>query len=188
VQRGDDAWLSAQILGIREQLDHAIAHRLKQERTHHRHVSQPQWVEVMRERKNHMVVITGQKPRLLESQPALGLKVGALRARPVPTRVVPDARHMAIRTGLDMSSEYRRSALHEGACGSTDVGGQGMRLLIRRKGVLEDRLQRDERHWCLRTYSIRISSGGFVQYHANYPRCKRLVQSRISAPPSQSFT
>jgi hypothetical protein len=123
-----------------------------------------------------MVMVTGEQPRLLERKPALGLEIRALRARPVSTRVVPDARHMTIRTGLDMTSEYRRPALHDGACGPADVGGQGMRLLIRRKGVLEDRLQRDEHHWGLRTYGIRISSGGFVQYHANYPRCKRLVQ------------
>src|SRR6187397_1121140 len=91
------------------------------------------------------------------------------------TGIVPDARHVAVGTGLHMATKGRRAALHDGACSSTDVGGQGMRLLIRREGVLEDRLQRDERHWCLRTYGLRASSGCFVQYHANYPRCKRLV-------------
>src|SRR5262249_31494229 len=60
--------------------------------------------------------------------------------------------------------------------GSAHVGGQGMALLIGRKGVLEDRLQRDERHRCLRTSGRRASLGCFAQYHANYPRCKRLVQ------------
>src|SRR5215831_21110670 len=127
--------------------------------------------------ENDMVMITGQEPRLLQSQPALGLEVGTLRARPMPTGVVPDARHMAVRTGLDMTAECRRPALHDGARGSADMGGQGMRLLIRGKGVLEDRLQRDECHRCLHTYGLRASSGCFAQYHANYPRCKRLVQS-----------
>jgi hypothetical protein len=150
VECSNDPRLRAQILRVREQLAHAIAHRLKQERTHHRHVGQPQRVEVMRERKNPMGVITGQKPRLLESQPALGLKVGPVRARPVPTRVVPDARHMTLRTGLDMSAEYRRSALHDGACGFADVGGERVRLLVGRKRVLEDGLERDKRHRCLR--------------------------------------
>src|SRR5919197_6729969 len=51
-----------------------------------------------------------------------------------------------------------------------------MALLIDGKGVLEDRLQRDERHRGLRTRGRRLSVGGFLQYHANYPRCKRLVQ------------
>src|SRR5215510_8149042 len=51
-----------------------------------------------------------------------------------------------------------------------------MALLIDRKGVLEDRLQRDERHRGLRTSGLRASLGCFAQYHANYPRCKRLVQ------------
>src|SRR5215471_6681978 len=54
-----------------------------------------------------------------------------------------------------------------------------MALLIGRKGVLEDRLQRDERHRSLRTSVLRASLGCFAQYHANYPRCKRLVQRRI---------
>jgi hypothetical protein len=113
--------------------------------------------------KDDMVVITGQKPRLLESQPALGLKVGALRARPVPTRVVPDARHMAIRTGLDMSSEYRRPALHDGACGFADVGGERVRLLVGGKRVLEDGLERDKRHRCLRPRRV-VWDQGFVPY------------------------
>ena len=54
-----------------------------------------------------------------------------------------------------------------------------LRLLICGKGVLEDRLQRDERHRCLPTYGLRASSGCFAQYHANYPRCKRLVQQSL---------
>ena len=56
-------------------------------------------------------------------------------------------------------------------CSAAHVGRQGMTLLIGGKGVLEDRLERDERHRCLRTRGRRRSSGGFLQYHANYPRC-----------------
>src|SRR5882762_9299969 len=137
----------------------------------------------MGQREDHVVMVTGQQARLLEGEPTLGLEIGALRTGPVATGIVPDARHVAVGTGLHMATKGRRSALHDGARGSPDVGGQGMRLLIRRKGVLEDRLQRDERHWCLRTYGIRISSGGFVQYHADYPRCKRLVQLQSSQVP-----
>src|SRR4029450_5517159 len=59
---------------------------------------------------------------------------------------------------------------------SAHVGRQGMALLISGKGVLEDRLERDERHRCLRTHGRRLLWGGFLQYHANYPRRKRLVQ------------
>ena len=57
---------------------------------------------------------------------------------------------MAVRTGLDMSSEYRRPALHDGACGFADVGGERVRLLVGWKRVLEDGLERDKRHRCLR--------------------------------------
>jgi hypothetical protein len=52
-----------------------------------------------------------------------------------------------------------------------------MALLIGGKGVLEDGLERDERHRGLRTRDRRLSSGCFLQYHANHPRDKRLVQS-----------
>src|SRR5215468_12584279 len=126
--------------------------------------------------KDDMVMVTRQEPRLLESQPALGLEVGTLRTRPMPTGVVPDAGHMTIRTGLDMAAQRGGSTLHDGVGGSAHVSRQGMALLIGRKGILEDRLQRDERHRGLRTRGRRRSSGCFLQYHANYPRCKRLVQ------------
>src|SRR5215813_6175730 len=128
--------------------------------------------------EDDMVMITGEQPRLLERKPALGLEIRALRACPMSTRVVPDAGHMTIRTGLDMAAKRGGATLHEGVGGSAHVGGQGMALLIGRKGVLEDRLQRDERHRGLRTSGLRVSLGCFAQYHANYPRCKRLVQRR----------
>jgi hypothetical protein len=133
----------------------------------------------MREGKDDMVMVTGEQPGLLLGEPALGLEIRALRARPVSTRVVPDARHMTIRTGLDMAAKGCGSTLHDGVGGSTNVGGQGMALLIGWKRVLEDRLERDERHRCLRTRGRRRSSGCFLQYHAHYPRDKRLVQPLI---------
>ena len=97
-----------------------------------------------------MVMITGQEPCLLEGEPALGLEVGALRTGPMPTRVVPDTRHMAVRTGLDMTAEERRPALHDGAGGPADVGRERVRLLVGWKRVLEDGLERHEGHRCLR--------------------------------------
>jgi len=113
------------------------------------------------QRENHVVVVTGQEPGPLEGQPALSLEVGTLRTRPVSTGVVPDPGDVAVGTGLDMASEGRRPALHDGARSSTDVGGQGMRLGIRGKGVLEDRLQGHEGHQCLRTRAMGPSSGWF---------------------------
>src|SRR5215475_278026 len=97
------------------------------------------------------------------------------RKCPLPS----DAGHMTIRTGLDMAAKRGSATLHEGVGGSAHVSGQGMALLIGRKGVLEDRLQRDERHRGLRTSGLRASLGCFAQYHANYPRCKRLVQTGV---------
>src|SRR5215471_20056613 len=117
----------------------------------------------MGQSKDDMVMVTRQEPRLLESQPALGLEVGTLRTRPMPTGVVPDAGHMTIRTGLDMAAQRGSSTLHDGVGGSAHVSRQGMALLIGRKGVLEDRLERDERHRCLRTSGLRASLGCFAQ-------------------------
>jgi hypothetical protein len=88
---------------------------------------------------------------------------------------------------LHMAASRRRPALHDGACGSADVGGERVHLLVGGKRVLEDGLERDERHRCLRTYGIRASSRCFVQYHANYPRCKRLVQSLFPVSPSPAL-
>src|SRR5215510_14781516 len=130
----------------------------------------------MGQREDDMVMITGQEPRPLQGQPALGLEIRALGTGAMPAGVVPDTGDMAVGARLDMTAEGGRPALHEGMYGAAHVGRQGMTLLIGRKGVLEDRLERDERHRCLRTRGRRRSSGGFLQYHANYPRCKRLVQ------------
>src|SRR4029450_13270642 len=143
-------------------------------------MGQPEGVELMGQREDAMGMVTGEQPRLLERQPALGLEIRALRARPVATPIVPDARHMTLRTGLDMAAKRGGATLHEGGGGSAPVGGEGMALLIGRKRVLEDRLERDERHRCLRTRGRRRASGCFLQYHAYYPRDKRLVQTGVS--------
>ena len=115
-----------EILGVRQQGAQRVPDRLKQQGRHHRDVGQPQRVELMGQGEDDMIMVTRQEPRLLEGQPALGLEVGTLGTRPMPTGVVPDARHMAVRTGLDMAAEGGRPALHDGARGSADVGGQGM--------------------------------------------------------------
>ena len=97
-----------------------------------------------------MVVITGKQPRLLEGQPALGLEVRTLRTRPMPTRVVPDTCDVAVGACLDMAAQRGGPTLHDGACGSADVGRERMRLLVGWKRVLEDGLERHEGHRCLR--------------------------------------
>src|SRR5215510_3351008 len=129
----------------------------------------------MREREDHVVMVTGQQPRLLEGEPPLGLEIGALRACPVATGVVPDARHVTVGTGLHMATKGRRSALHNGACSSADVGGQGMRLLIHGKGVLEDRLQR----WSRRTASVLPFDSGFPP---SAPRTGQVAFTTSGAP------
>ncbi len=95
VQRGDHARVSAQIFGVPEQRAEGIAHGLKQQRAHHGHVGQPEGIEVMGQRDDHVIMVTGQQSGLLEGEPALGLEVRTLGAGAMPTRVVPDTRYMA---------------------------------------------------------------------------------------------
>src|SRR5262245_25737790 len=47
------------------------------------------------------------------------------------------------------------------ADGFPDMSGQRVQRLVSRKGVLEDRLERDKSHPCLRTRSRRLSPGGY---------------------------
>src|SRR5215471_5530195 len=136
----------------------------------------------MREREDDVVMITRQEPRPLPRQPALGLEIRTLWTGAVAARIVPDTGDVAIGARLDMTAQGGCPALHEGVRGAAYVGRQGMALLIGGKGVLEDRLERDERHRSLRTRGRRLSSGCFLQYHASYPRDKRLVQEGLSAP------
>src|SRR5262252_1291541 len=133
----------------------------------------------MGEREDDVVMITRQEPRPLPRQPALGLEIRTLRTGAVAARVVPYTGDVAVRARLDMTAQGGCPALHEGVRGAAHVGRQGMALLIGGKGVLEDGLERDERHRGLRTRDRRLSSGCFLQYHANYPRDKRLVQSAL---------
>src|SRR5262252_9787045 len=121
-------------------------------------------------------MVTRQEPRALPCQPALGLEIRALGTGAMAARVVPDPGDVAVGARLDMTAEGGRPAPNEGMRGAAHVGRQGMTLLVGGKGVLEDRLQRDERHRGLRTRGRRLSLSGLLQYHANYPRCKRLVQ------------
>ena len=75
-------------------------------------------------------------------QPALGLERRALGTGAMPARVVLDPGDVAVGARLDMTAQGGRPVLHENMRSSAHVGRQGMALLIGRKGVLEDRLQR----------------------------------------------
>jgi hypothetical protein len=66
---------------------------------------------------------TGEQPRLLEREPALGLEVRALGAGAMLTRVVPDLRHMVGRACWDMAAERGSPTLHDGTGCLPDMGG-----------------------------------------------------------------
>src|SRR5215470_11793363 len=111
----------------------------------------------MREREDDVVMITRQEPRPLQRQPALGLEIRTLWTGAVAARVVPDTGDVAVGARLDMTAQGGCPALHDGTRGFADMRGQGMGLFVDRKGILEDGLQRDERHRCLRTRGQSLS-------------------------------
>src|SRR5215510_6730649 len=125
----------------------------------------------MGQREDDMVMITGQKPRPLQGQPALGLEIRTLGTGAMPARVVPDTGDVAVGARLDMAAQRGGPTWHERACSSADVGRERMRLLVGRKRVLEDGLERHEGKRGDRTGRSRIKKRSFVRYHANYPRC-----------------
>src|SRR5437899_1701542 len=88
----------------------------------------------------------------------------------------------AVGARLDMTTQGGRPALHNGARGSADVAGERMGLLVGGKRVLEDGLQGHEGHRGLRTRERSKVGWVSLQYHANHPRDKRLVQRRICQP------
>ena len=100
----------------------------------------------MGQSKDHMIMVTGQQPRPLEGEPALGLEIRALRTGAVAARVVPDTRDMALRIGLHMAPEGCSPALPQSPHGSPDMAGQGMGLFVKGIRVLKDRLQGDGAH------------------------------------------
>jgi hypothetical protein len=75
-----------------------------------------------------------------------------------------------------MSTEGSSPALHEGMRGSPDVTRQRMRLLVGQIRIFEDGLERHEAHQCLRTREGSNLGLFILEYHANHPRDKRLVQ------------
>ena len=100
----------------------------------------------MRQGEDHMIMVTYQEPRPLPRQPALSLEIRALGTGAMPARVVPHTGAVAVGARLDIATQGGRPALHDGVRGAAHVGRQSMALLIGGKGVLEDRLQRDERY------------------------------------------
>jgi hypothetical protein len=76
--------------------------------------------------EDDMAMITGEQPHLLNGQPALSLEVRTWRTGPLPTRVVPDARHMAVRTGWDMAAKRgTRAAPQRGSSPNTRLPATG---------------------------------------------------------------
>src|SRR5438128_12552269 len=100
----------------------------------------------MGQRADDMGMVTGEQPRLLECEPALGLEGRALGAGAMPTRVVPDPQHMAVGARLDMAAERGGATLRNGPCGAPDLGRQRMGLLLGRVLVQQLSVEPQERN------------------------------------------
>ena len=91
----------------------------------------------MRQREDHMVMVTNKQACLLKDEPALGLEIRALGAGAMTTGVISDTRKVAVWTRLDMAPQRRRPALHDRAGSFPDMGGQRVQRLVGRKRVLD---------------------------------------------------
>src|SRR5262245_7779451 len=125
--------------------------------------------------EDRMIMVTGEQPCPLPRQPALSLEIRALRTRPMTTRVVPDTGDVAVGARLDMPAQSGRPALHDGACGSADLGGERVHLLVGWKRLLEDGLER----WSRRTASVLPFDSGFPP---SAPRTGQVAFTTSGAP------
>lgn len=105
VERCDDTRFCAQVSRVEKELVEGVPHTGKEERGHMPHVQQPQIVQFMRQREDHVIMATGKKSDLLPLQPLRDTNPITLRADPMTTRVVPLPMVVTFRTGLRMSTE-----------------------------------------------------------------------------------
>jgi hypothetical protein len=74
VERHDEARLGPQIVHITQELIQRLADYGKEQLSHHADVRQAQPAELRGQRKDDMVMVTGEQAGLLERQPALDLE------------------------------------------------------------------------------------------------------------------
>ena len=156
-------------LGSASKVDEGVPDRREQQRGHRGDILAPQRIEVVGNGEDDMVMIAGEEAGALRRQPALDLDERALWTGPMPTGVVPDARHMAVRAGLDMTTEGRRSALHDGPGRFADVRRQGMRLLVGRIRVLKNGLECEGKPSVLHPCGIGLVSYAFYDITPTIP-------------------
>ena len=89
VERCDDARFCTDVFRVAKELVECLPHADKEQRGHVPHIQQPQIVQFMRQREDHVVMTAGKKPFLLPLQPLSDANPIALRADPMTARVVP---------------------------------------------------------------------------------------------------
>jgi hypothetical protein len=144
--RGADAGLRPTRRRVFPHIAPRGARRLQPQPAPARPMGPPPGRPSMRPRAPHRRGLTGEPPRRLESPPALRREGGAVRARPGPTRVGPEARPLAVRTGVDLAAQGGGPARHDGARGAPHVAGQQRGLRREAQRVLEDRLSGARAH------------------------------------------
>lgn len=157
VQGRKDPGLGPEILRVPQQDDQGVPHRRQYQRGHHRRLAEPQRIEVMWDRTNHMVMVPGEPPGALGRQAAFAWEERTLGARAMAKGVVPDATDMAVGTGVDMATQRCGATRHDGAGRFAHVGRQRLALLGGRVGGLENGWERHQGH---RGRGVRSTTSG----------------------------
>ena len=122
-----------QVLRVGKQFAQRVANRGKQQLRHERAVEHPQFIELVRDGEDQVVVRAGQEARLLRLQPALGGKTLALRTVPLVTRVVAHVLDVPLRAAIDVSAQLQRAAARQPVRRTMQIQRQFMALCVARK-------------------------------------------------------
>jgi len=98
---------------LAQQLAQGRCRDLEQQVPHRPGVPPPEKPELLRNREDQVVVVRGQEKLPLGVQPRLQLALGALRARAMTARVVPDPFDVPVRAPLRMTAQCRRPTLDQ---------------------------------------------------------------------------
>jgi len=105
MQGRQDPRKSAEIFWITEEFDERVARTLEQMVGHPCLIETPKRIELVRNRKDDMVVVARKEPFHLLLPPTFYLNPRALRAASMLTRVVPHALDVTVLALLNVPSE-----------------------------------------------------------------------------------
>ena len=130
VERGDDAGCCADMFFIEKEFVERSSHYRKEQVRHDLQIGEPQLIQLMRQREDHMVMTAGKQTLFLLLQPLPYANPVALRADSMTAGVVPLPMVITFGAGLNVTAERCSTTEHECTCGLAHMIRERMRLLI----------------------------------------------------------